>query len=239
MIGIALENLSRQFPSVRALDGLKVSFTPGQLHGLIGPDGAGKTTLMRLMAGLLHADGGKIVYSFEGKQACFEEVRPKIGYMPSRPSLYPDLSINEHLEFFKDLYQLPAALYKERRARLLAITRLESFIGRPVGKLSGGMYKKTALMCTLLRSPALLLLDEPTNGVDPISRREFWELLSTLIADKITVIVSTTYMDEANRCCKVHFIDSGRLLLSGEPGLLMNEARAESFDEIFLRGAAK
>ena len=239
MIGIEIAHLSRKFLTVQALNDLTVSFAPGLLHGLIGPDGSGKTTLMRLMAGLLHTGGGTITYNLEGKAARFDDIRSRIGYMPSKPSLYPDLTINEHLEFFKDLYQLPKSVYDTRRAELLAVTRLGDFLSRPVGKLSGGMYKKTALMCTLLQSPALLLLDEPTNGVDPISRREFWELLYSLVADKISVIVSTAYMDEAERCSRVHFLDNGKLVLSGEPGALLSAASARSFDEIFLREAAK
>ncbi len=237
MIGIETEHLYRTFDKTTALNDLTVSFEPGLLHGLIGPDGAGKTTLMRIMAGLLHAGSGKINYTFKGAPARFNDIRAKIGYMPSKASLYPDLTINEHLEFFKDLYQLTADAYHKRRQELLAITRLESFVERPVGKLSGGMYKKTALMCTLLQSPGLLLLDEPTNGVDPISRREFWELLYALIADNISVIVSTAYMDEAERCSRVHFLDNGKLLLNGEPGALLKDAAAGSFDEIFLQKA--
>jgi ABC-2 type transport system ATP-binding protein len=239
MIGIEVEHLSRKFGATQALDNLTVSFAPGLLHGIIGPDGAGKTTLIRIMAGLLHTCGGSLSFTSSGKGVPFEDIREHLGYMPSRSSLYPDLTIHEHLEFFKDLYQLTNSTYLPRRAELLAITRLENFAGRPVGQLSGGMYKKTALMCTLLQSPQLLLLDEPTNGVDPISRREFWELLYSLVTKNITVLVSTAYMDEAERCSRVHFLDNGKLLLSGEPGPLLKEAKAQSFDEIFLSRAAK
>jgi ABC-2 type transport system ATP-binding protein len=233
MIGIEVAHLTRKFGNVIALNDLTVSFAPGMLHGIIGPDGAGKTTLIRILAGLLHTGGGTITFQSDGKIVSFNDIRPQIGYMPSRSSLYPDLTISEHLEFFKDLYQLQTQAYLERRKELLSITRLEDFANRPVGQLSGGMYKKTALMCTLLRSPQILLLDEPTNGVDPISRREFWELLYSLVKKNITVITSTAYMDEAERCSRVHFIDNGRLLLSGEPKALLEQSHTKSFDELF------
>ena len=234
---IRTEGLKKEFGAVKALDGLSFDFSAGLLHGLIGSDGAGKTTTLRLLAGLLRPTAGGISYFADGAARPFREVRPGLAYMPQQASLYPDLSIDEHLEFFRELYRLPADEFLRRSAGLLEITRLGKFRDRRAGKLSGGMYKKLGLMCALLQSPSVLLLDEPTNGVDPISRREFWELLYGLAEKKILVIISTAYMDEAERCAKVHLLDSGRLLAAGEPRGVLKAAGARSFDEIFIRGA--
>jgi ABC-2 type transport system ATP-binding protein len=232
-IGIEISGLMKSFGPSRALDGLSMSAGAGLLHGIIGPDGAGKTTLLRIIDGLLHAQGGTVSFSSDGAPVPFEQVRPSIAYMPSRASLYPDLSVEEHLEFFKSLYRLPDEVYRERSAELLSITRLDKFKDRRVGQLSGGMYKKAGLMCSLLRSPSVLLLDEPTNGVDPISRREFWELLYGLAARHILILITTSYMDEAERCSMVHLIESGKIIKSGEPETLLKEEGVKSFDELF------
>jgi ABC-2 type transport system ATP-binding protein len=160
-----------------------------------------------------------------------------MAYMPQQQSLYPDLSVEEHLEFFRELYRIPAAAYAKRRAKLLHLTRLESFTDRPAGQLSGGMYKKLGLMCALLQSPRVVLLDEPTNGVDPISRREFWELLYGLVGEGVLVILSTSYMDEAERCARVHLLESGTLLATGEPRAVLAREHAPSFEALFLRRA--
>lgn len=239
-IGIEAVGLKKRLKKNTALDGASLSFEPGLLHGLIGPDGAGKTTFLRTLTGLLRPDEGEIRFTRGGAPVAFAEVRPTLAYMPQRQSLYPDLSISEHLDFFSDLYRLPADVYRDRRAELLKITRLERFTDRPAGQLSGGMYKKLGLMCALLQSPSVLLLDEPTNGVDPISRREFWELLYRLADGEVTIVLSTAYMDEAERCARVHLLDAGRTIAEGEPRRVLREAGAKSFDELFLRreGAA-
>ena len=234
---IKTETLNKSFGAVRALKGVSFDFSEGLLHGLIGSNGAGKTTTMRLLAGLLRPSSGGVSYFLDGAPAAFGEVRPGLAYMPQQASLYPDLSVDEHLEFFRELYRLDAGTYARRSSELLEITRLGKFRDRRAGQLSGGMYKKLGLMCALLQNPSVLLLDEPTNGVDPISRREFWELLYGLAADKILVIVSTAYMDEAERCARVHLLDAGRLLASGEPRAVLKSAGAASFEEIFIKGA--
>ena len=240
LFSIKTGNLSKSFDKTAALAGVSFDFSAGLLHGLIGSNGAGKTTTMRLLVGLLKPSAGVINYYRDGKPAAFSELRPTLAYMPQQASLYPDLSINEHLEFFRDLYRLEPSVYARRSAELLEITRLSKFRDRRAGQLSGGMYKKLGLMCALLQSPSVLLLDEPTNGVDPISRREFWELLYSLAADKILIIVSTAYMDEAERCARVHLLDSGRLLASGEPRAVLAAAGAAAFEDIFIKkGAAK
>ncbi len=239
MFSIRTEGLKKQFGAVKALDGVSFDLSAGLLHGLIGSDGAGKTTTLRLLAGLLRPSEGEISYYKDGQGSSFEEFRPRLAYMPQQASLYPDLSIDEHLEFFRDLYRLDAVTFKRRSGELLEITRLAGFRERRAGQLSGGMYKKLGLMCALLQSPSVLLLDEPTNGVDPISRREFWELLYAQAARKILIIVSTAYMDEAERCARVHLLDCGTLLASGEPRAVLKAAGAVSFEEIFIKGAAK
>ena len=236
---IRTEGLKKDFGAVKALKGISCDFSEGLLHGLIGSDGAGKTTTLRLLAGLLKPSSGSVTYSRDGEPSSFAEFRPRLAYMPQQASLYPDLSVAEHLEFFRELYRLPPAEYKKRSEKLLAITRLDKFLERHAGRLSGGMYKKLGLMCALLQSTSALLLDEPTNGVDPISRREFWELLYGLAAERILVIVSTAYMDEAERCSRVHLLDDGRLLASGEPRAVLKERGAASFEEIFIKGAGK
>lgn len=238
LFSIKTVGLRKTFNNTTALDGVSFDFSAGLLHGLIGSDGAGKTTTMRLLAGLLKPSGGGIHYYRDGRPAAFSELRPSLAYMPQQASLYPDLSIDEHLEFFRELYRLEPGGYARRSAELLRITRLDKFRERRAGRLSGGMYKKLGLMCALLQSPSVLLLDEPTNGVDPISRREFWELLYSLAADKILIIVSTAYMDEAERCARVHLLDSGSLLASGEPRAVLKGTGAANFEEIFIRKEA-
>lgn len=232
--GIAVRDVSKKMKATQALSHLAVDFPAGLMHGLIGPEGAGKTTLMRLLAGLLRPDSGAIAYLEQGESVPFAQARPIIAYMPQQQSLYADLSIAEHLDFFRALYALPEEIYVPRRKELLGITRLEPFRDRPAGQLSGGMYKKLGLMCALLSSPRILLLDEPTNGVDPISRREFWELLYRLHEQRILIIVATAYMDEAERCGRAHLLHEGRLLASGEPRELLAQAGVRTIDELFM-----
>ncbi|MBI5882052.1 MAG: ABC transporter ATP-binding protein [Elusimicrobia bacterium] len=236
-IGISAASISKRLGRVQALDGVSLEFAAGTINGLIGPDGAGKTTLMRVLAGLLRPDSGTVSCSADGVATPFSEVRPALAYMPQAASLYPDLSVQEHLDFFRDLYSLPEAVYRPRASELLAITRLEPFRDRRASQLSGGMYKKLGLMCSLLRSPSALLLDEPTNGVDPISRREFWDLLYRLAGQRILVVIATAYMDEAERCSRVHLLDRGRVLSSGEPRQLLAAEGTAGFDEVFIRRA--
>jgi ABC-2 type transport system ATP-binding protein len=222
-------------PPIQALAGVSMNFTDSTMHGVIGPEGAGKTTLMRILLGLLKPNAGEITFSMNGEKVSFETVRPAVAYMPQQQSLYPDLSIGEHLDFFRALYGISEKDYEARREELLHITRLSDFIARPAGQLSGGMYKKLGLMCALLRSPRVVLLDEPTNGVDPISRREFWELLYRLADQRILIIVTTAYMDEAERCAEVHLLEEGRVMAEGEPRALLEAEGVRSFDELFLR----
>lgn len=239
-IEINVSGLSKRFKSIVALDDVCVRFKPGNLYGVIGPAGAGKTTLFRIMLDLMRANAGTVSYTSDGRAVPFSAVREHIAYMPQSQSLYGDLSVGEHLEFFRDLYSIETDEYERKKAELLSLTRLDKFWDLTAGKLSGGMYKKLGLMCALLRSPKIMLLDEPTNGVDPISRREFWNLLHASLAQGILVIMTTAYMDEAERCSQVILMESGRVLGVGEPKTLLAQNKCSNFDEFFLkRGGAK
>lgn len=234
-IGIKVDGLSKSFGGIQALKNVSMNFATGKLYGIIGPAGAGKTTLFRIMLGLMHADSGKTMYANNGNILTVENFREQTAYMPQTQSLYADLSVEEHLDFFKDLYSIAPDVYQRKKAELLQMTRLDKFLDRTAGKLSGGMYKKLGLMCALLRSPKVMLLDEPTNGVDPISRREFWEMLHTSVEQGILVIMTTAYMDEAERCGEVVLMEQGNVLGCGEPRELLNKAGVSGFDELFLR----
>lgn len=211
----------RRFAGVTALAGVSLAIEPGELLGLIGPDGAGKTTLIRALTGLIDVDEGDVLVSSVSWSRAPEEARDQLGYMPQQYALYGDLSVDENLRFFGDLFGLSRRELSERRDRLLAITQLERARDRPAGALSGGMYKKLAIACALLHRPQVLVLDEPTNGVDPVSRREVWALLYEFVAEGMGVLVSTPYMDEAARCGRVCLLSAGKVLVEGEPSALV------------------
>ncbi len=238
-IGIEVLNIMKKLGPNQALNGISTHFEEGLLHGLIGPEGAGKTTLLRTLLNLLTPDQGTINFTNNGKRIEYKNIKSRIAYMPQQQSLYADLSISEHLDFFRDLYQIPNDIYFKRREELLHITRLDKFIDRPAGKLSGGMYKKLGLMCALLQSPSAILLDEPTNGVDPISRREFWDLLYRLSKENILIIFATAYMDEAERCDRVHILSSGSLIAEGTPRGVLERENVANYDALFLQKAAE
>lgn len=234
-VEVKTDKLSKKMGRAQALDAVSTVFDAGLVHGVVGPNGAGKTTLLRVTAGLLHPDAGRVTYMFDGRTHSVEETKEFIGYFPQEPSLYPDLSCEEHLEFFRDLYGLTQAEFVKRSNELMAATGMTPFKDRPAGKLSGGMYKKLGLMCVLLNRPHLLLLDEPTVGVDPVSRQELWDLVYGFAGDEMTVVLSTSYMDEAQRCAKVHVLEEGKLLADGDPLKLMKRFHVQNFAEIFLR----
>lgn len=220
--------LVRRFGETTAVDGIDVVVGRGELYGLIGPDGAGKTTTMRLLAGLLRPDAGRVrVLGADPMDG--GAVRESLGLMPQEYSLYRDLSVAENLRFFARLFAISSEQFAARRTRLLRITRLDRFEDRAAGALSGGMYKKLALACALLHEPRVLLLDEPTNGVDPVSRRELWDLVYEFVDDGMTVIVSTAYMDEAERCHRVGLLHEGRLLAEGAPEALVAGIEEEAW----------
>ncbi len=224
-VTVSARGLVRRFGSVTALDGLGFEARRGELLGLVGPDGAGKTTAIRILAGLMAPDAGEA--RVLGEDPLRGGIRERLGLMPQQYSLYRDLSVGENLRFFARLYVLPRAVFRERSERLLAITRLARFVDRRADALSGGMYKKLALACALLHQPEVLLLDEPTNGVDPVSRRDLWELLHEFVHGGMTVLVSTPYMDEAERCSRVALVHHGKVLLEGEPRALLSQFHDE------------
>jgi ABC-2 type transport system ATP-binding protein len=214
---IRAENLTKRFRKVTAIQGLDLSIAQGEIFGLIGPDGAGKTTTIRLLAAIMvPSEGHAAVAGFDTVKEA-ERIRHIIGYMPQRFSLYGDLSVMENLRFFADIFGVRGRERGERIDQLLHFARLTEFHKRRAAHLSGGMQKKLALACTLIHKPQVLLLDEPTTGVDPISRREFWDILSELHLEGVTLLVSTPYMDEAERCARVGLLYEGELMVSDRP----------------------
>jgi ABC-2 type transport system ATP-binding protein len=213
-------DLHRSYGAVTAVRGVNLAIEAGELFGLIGPDGAGKTTTIGCLAGLMHPSAGKVRILGQDPMARGSSAREQLGLMPQEYSLYGDLSIGENMWFFGQLFGLPKSVFKARAERLLAITRLARFVDRRASALSGGMYKKLALSCALLHEPKVLLLDEPTNGVDPVSRRELWDLIYEFVSNGMAVLISTPYMDEAARCHRVGLIHQGRIIAEGAPGEL-------------------
>ena len=215
------ENLVKNFGEFRAVDGLGLQVRAGEMVGLVGPDGAGKTTAIRLMCGALRPTSGLVrVAGFE-VPAQVEKAREQIGYLAQRFGLYGDLSVKENIEFFGEVFDVPEEELKTRSLELLRFAGLEDFMDRPASALSGGMQKKLGLASALVHRPKLLLLDEPTGGVDPLARQEFWHLLIALLRGGSAVLVSTPYMDEAMRFNRVIFMNNGRVLTQGEPRELM------------------
>jgi ABC-2 type transport system ATP-binding protein len=214
---IKTERLKRTFKSTTAVDELTLSIAPGELFGLVGPDGAGKTTTLRLLAGLLDVTEGKATVLGLDLQSQAEAIKPHVGYMAQQFSLYGELSVLENLQFFAELFDVSKQERQERTERLLEFAGLTEFTQRRAAKLSGGMQKKLALACTLIHQPEILLLDEPTTGVDPVSRREFWNILTELHVQGTTIIVSTPYMDEADRCSMVGLMYAGKLVECDTP----------------------
>jgi ABC-2 type transport system ATP-binding protein len=218
MSGIILaENLTRKFGELTAVDHLNLEIAEGEIFCLVGPDGAGKTTTMRLLCGLMNATEGRAVVVGHDVAHEIDAVKDQIGYMAQRFGLYNDLTVAENMAFYADLFGVLGRERTELSARLLRMTRMEPFQKRPAGKLSGGMKQKLALMCTLLHKPRVLFLDEPTNGVDPVSRRDFWAILYQLVRDGLTVFITTAYLDEAERANRVGFMHHGRLIRLDTP----------------------
>lgn len=215
MYAIALKDISKKYGDTRALDQVSFSVRPGELFGLIGPDGAGKTTLFKILVTLLLADSGEARVTGRNVVADFRKLRTLIGYMPGRFSLYQDLSVEENLSFFATVFGTTIQANYELIQDIYG--QLEPFKNRPAGKLSGGMKQKLALCCALIHKPEVLFLDEPTTGVDAVSRREFWEMLRGLKARGLTILVSTPYMDEAGLCDRIALIQEGKILAVDSP----------------------
>jgi ABC-2 type transport system ATP-binding protein len=214
-IAVKIENLTKSFGEIKAVDNISFNVQQGEMFGLVGPDGAGKTTTIRNLCGLIKPDSGIISLLGIDLNIHKKEAQNKIGYLSQRFSLYGDLSVDENIEFFADIHGVKN--YSDRRNELLEFTRLTSFRDRPADKLSGGMKQKLALACSLIHRPQILFLDEPTTGVDPVSRRDFWKILSGLIKEGITILMSTPYLDEAERCNRVALMNKGTILALDTP----------------------
>ena len=219
--GVVIDGIVKRFGDTVALDAVSVTIDPGELFGFIGPDGAGKTTLFRILVTLLVADAGRAAVLGRDVKADLWALRRLVGYMPGRFSLYPDLSVDENLGFFASVFGASVAEQRELIAPIY--DQLAPFKDRRAAALSGGMKQKLALCCALVHRPEILFLDEPTTGVDAVSRREFWELLDKLRASGLTIVVSTPYMDEANRCGRVALIQRGRILAIDTPQRIAGE----------------
>jgi ABC-2 type transport system ATP-binding protein len=217
---VSLKGLTRRFGSLTAVDALTLDVRAGELFGIVGPDGAGKTTTLRMLAGVLRPTEGTATLEGVDVGRDPEAAKPHLAYMAQRFGLYEDLTVAENLHFYADLYRVPKADRPQRLERLYRFSRLGEFSDRLAGKLSGGMKQKLSLSCCLVHHPRVLLLDEPTFGVDPISRRELWLILHEMVAEGITVIVSTSYLDEAERCDRVVLLDGGRTLALDRPQAL-------------------
>jgi ABC-2 type transport system ATP-binding protein len=222
--------LKRSFDHRVAVDDLSLEVTEGEIFGLVGPDGAGKTTALRMLTGLLTPMAGTVRLCGRDPFEDGDAVRELLGYMPQRYSLYGDLTVDENLAFFREMFCLDSEAFRRRRERLLRLTRLDRFGSRRADALSGGMYKKLALASALLHQPRVLVLDEPTNGVDPLSRREFFDLLNDFIAEGVAVVLATPYMDEAARCHRVGLLYDGRLLEQGSPQALLEAFPHTTFE---------
>ena len=212
---ITFDRVTKRYGELRAVDDVSFAVEPGEMFGVIGPDGAGKTTSIRMACGLLRPDGGQIRVLGHDPIAQHRAVTAEIGYLSQRFSLYGDLSIDENVGFFAEIHGVRR--YQAARDRLLEMTQLTAFRSRRADRLSGGMKQKLALACTLVHEPKILLLDEPTTGVDPVSRREFWKLLAEFLSHGLTIVMSTPYLDEAERCGRVGLLHDGRLLAVDRP----------------------
>ena len=227
---VEAENLCRSFGPVKALDGLNFSVEQGEIFGLMGPDGSGKTTCLRILCGLMQPTSGKALVLGKDVAKDPEAIKDQIGYMAQPAKLYEDLTVKENIELYADLYQVPRDRYEQRMKRLLEFSGLAPFTDRLFRQLSGGMKQKVGLSCALIHTPKVLFLDEPTNGVDPVSRRDFWKILYELHRENVTILVASTYLDEADRCHRVALFDRGKARLVMEPLSLRSLVKGHLFD---------
>jgi len=214
---ISVKDVTKRFDNITAVDKLSFQVQKGEIFGIVGPDGAGKSTLLRMLSGIMEPDAGEIKINDKVFKENRYKIKENLAYMPQRFGLYEDLTVEENIIFFGRLFGVSRREIKKRIPALYEFSRLEPFKDRLAGKLSGGMKQKLGLACSLIHSPDLILLDEPTNGVDPVSRREFWKILYNLLSDGVTIVVSTAYLDEAERCNRVSMMSEGRFIRSGTP----------------------
>jgi len=217
---IVAQGLTKSFPGVRAVNGLSFDVQAGEIFGLVGPDGAGKTTTLRMLAGIMPPDAGTAMVGGFDVVHDPEGAKHALSYMPQRFGLYEDLTVDENIRFYADLFGVKSAERKSRSTQLLVAAGMSEFRNRLAGKLSGGMKQKLGLVCALIHHPKVILLDEPTTGVDPVSRRDFWRILYELVAQGVGILTSTAYLDEAERCHRVALMHEGRLLFCDTPSNL-------------------
>jgi ABC-2 type transport system ATP-binding protein len=234
MVTIKTENLTRKFGVLTALDQLNLEVQEGEIFGLVGPDGAGKTTTMRLLTGILDPTEGQAWTYNKHTVKEAESLKEHIAYMSQRFGLYEELSVLENINFYADVYGVARDKRVEAIERLLGFSGLLPFKQRFAGKLSGGMKQKLGLACALIHTPKVLFLDEPTNGVDPVSRRDFWNILYDLLKEKVTIFCSTCYLDEAERCHRVGLMHKGKLLRCDSPGRIKQEYNTKTLEEAFI-----
>ncbi len=225
MDAIRIQSVTKRFGDLTAVDQLSLEVQRGEMYALVGPDGAGKTTTIRMLCGITPPTSGDLTVLGYDVRKSIGEVRKRIGYLSQRFSLYGDLTVDENIEFFAEIHGVWD--YKERRNELLEFTRLTPFRTRLAEKLSGGMKQKLALACTLIHTPELIFLDEPTTGVDPVSRRDFWKVLSSLLKSGITILMTTPYLDEAERCTRVALMNEGKILMADTPQNLKQVMKGE------------
>ena len=220
---IKLENLKKSYGIIEAVNQVNLEIYEGEMFGLVGPDGAGKTTIIRILCGLLNPDSGNVKMFGSDLRKKKNEIQNQIGYLSQKFSLYGDLSIDENIEFFANIHSVKD--FEIRRNELLQFTRLTPFRDRLADKLSGGMKQKLALTCSLIHKPKIIFLDEPTTGVDPVSRRDFWKILSDLQKEGITILMTTPYLDEAERCNRVALMNQGKIIANDKPQKIKSSTR--------------
>jgi ABC-2 type transport system ATP-binding protein len=232
---IETHDLTRRFEALTAVDRLNLTVEAGEVFGLVGPDGAGKTTTLRMLCGLMDPTEGSARVAGYDVARQSQAVKDHIGYMAQRFGLYADLTVQENMNFYADLFDITGTVRRNLTGQLLHMTRMEPFRDRQAGKLSGGMKQKLALMCTLLHRPQILFLDEPTNGVDPVSRRDFWAILYQLLKEGMTIFMTTAYLDEAERCNRVGLMHKGKLIRCSAPDVMKRETGTDTLEGAFIK----
>ena len=232
---IEIRGLTKRFGELTAVDHLDLTVGKGEIFGLVGPDGAGKTTTLRMLCGLMDPSEGSARVAGHDVARESRAVKDQIGYMAQRFGLYQDLTVEENMNFYADLFDITGETRMQLTVQLLRMTRMEPFRARLAGQLSGGMKQKLALMCTLLHRPRILFLDEPTNGVDPVSRRDFWAILYQLLKEGITIFMTTAYLDEAERCNRVGLMHKGKLIRCSTPEAMKAETGSANLEGAFIK----
>jgi ABC-2 type transport system ATP-binding protein len=234
MVAVKTVNLTKKFDNLIAVNALNLEIKQGEIFGFVGPDGAGKTTIMRLLTSVMEPTAGQAWVHDKDVMKESGILREHIAYMPQHFGLYEDLTVIENMSFYADIYCVPSRQRTEKIEGLLEFSNLKSFKKRLARNLSGGMKQKLGLTCALIHTPQILFLDEPTNGVDPVSRRDFWQILYKLIKENVTIVLSTSYLDEAERCKTVALMHKGILLKCDSPSAIKNQTNSKSMEEAFI-----